>query len=176
MGRAPPILTEKSESLDKKFVDHPAPSVGLVAIMIFAAMSFIVAIGFVLQMPSGEVSSWIVAAIVAVLIGFVAILCLAFWLLYTTYYTMDKNGITVKYGPSTKTYRWDEFRTVYWRKGMFATKIGWASVTPCVRLSNAIALHRKNKFWPLYLTPNDPKAFIEKITLFAPELTQEIII
>jgi len=65
---------------------------------------------------------------------------------------------------------------VYWQKGMFATKIGWPSVTPCVRLSNAIALHRKNKWWALYLTPNDPKAFIEKITLFAPELNQEMII
>jgi len=82
----------------------------------------------------------------------------------------------VKYGPSTNTYRWADFRTVYWQKGMFATKIGWPSVTPCVRLSNAIALHRKNKWWALYLTPNDPKAFIEKITLFAPELTQEMII
>jgi hypothetical protein len=122
-----------------------------------------------------EVPSWFIPIIIAILILFIVVLGLAFWLLYSTYYIVDKEGITVKYGPSTNTYRWDEFRTVYWRKGMFTTKIGWASVTPCVRLSNAVALHRKKKFWPLYLTPNDPRAFIDKITLFAPELTQEMI-
>jgi len=163
------------EPLDKKFVDHPAPSVGLMTIMIVATISFVVAIPFVLQLPPNEVPPWFVPTIVAVLFLFVVILCLAFWLLYTTYYTVDMKGITVKYGPSTNTYQWEEFRTAYWRKGMFTTKIGWASVTPCVRLSNAVALHRKNKFWPLYLTPNDPRGFIDKITLFAPELTQEII-
>lgn len=161
--------------LDRKFVDHPAPSIGLMTIMIFATVSFTAAIPFVLRLPPGELPSWLVPVIVVLLIGFIVILALAFWLLYSTYYTLDKEGITVKYGPSTKTYQWDKFQTVYWRKGLFTTKIGWVSVTPCVRLSNAIALHRKNKFWPLFLTPNDPRAFIEKITLFAPKLTQEMI-
>jgi len=164
-----------NESVDKKFVDHPAPSIGLMTLMIFVTMSFAVAIPFVLRLPPGEVPSWFVPTIATVLILFVTILCFSFWLLYTTYYTVDKKGITVKYGPSTNTYRWEDFRTVYWQKGMFATKIGLPSVTPCVRLSNAVALHRKNKRWALYLTPNEPKAFIEKITLFAPELTQEMI-
>ena len=144
--------------------------------MLLAAIGFAVAIPFVVQMSPAGSSSWFVPIIVAVLVLFVAILCFSFWLVYTAYYTVDEEGITVKYGPSTHTYRWEEFRTVYWRKGMFALKIGWPSVTPCVRLSNAVALHRKSKWWPLYLTPNDPKAFVEKITLFAPELTREMIV
>lgn len=164
-----------NESLDKKFADHPAPSIGLMTLMIFATSSFALAIPLVLRIPPDEVPPWFVPTIAAVAILCVAILCFSFWPLYTTYYTVDKKGITVKYGPSTNTYRWEDFKTVYWQKGMFAIKIGWPSVTPCVRLSNAIALHRKNKRWRLYLTPNNPKAFIEKITLFAPELTQEMI-
>lgn len=162
--------------LDERFVDHPAPSIGLMAIMVSAVIGFAVAIPIVLRVPPGEVQSWFIHTLVAVLVLFLAILCFSFWLLYTTYYTLSKDGITVKYGPSVKSYRWEEFKTAYWQKGVFATKIGWASVTPCVRLSNAIALHRENKWWPLYLTPNDPKAFAEKVTLFAPDLTQHMII
>jgi len=164
-----------SERLDRKFVDHPAPGIGLMAIMILAAVGFAVAMRFVFLIPPGEVPSWFVPTAVALLVFFLAVLCFSFWLVYTTYYILDKKGVTVKYGPWTSTYRWEDFRTVYWRRGAFTTKIGWPSVTPCVRLSNAVALQRKNKWWPLYLTPNDPKAFIEKITLFAPELTQEMI-
>jgi hypothetical protein len=164
------------KSVNKRFVDHPAPSVGLMTLMICATIGFIVAIPFVLKIPPGEVPSWSIPVIIVILILFVSILCFSFWLLYSTYYTLDQRGITVKYGLSIHTYGWEEFSTVYWRKGMFATKIGWPAVTPCVRLSNAIALHREGKWWPLYLTPNDTKAFIEKITLFAPGLTQEMIV
>ncbi len=164
------------DSVDKRFVDHPAPSVGLVVLMIFTAIGFAVAIPFVLRMPPGEFPSWFISIVVTVLVLFIAVLCLAFWLLYTTYYIVDGKGITVKYGPSTRAYRWEEFKTMYWRNGLFATKIGRPSVTPCVRLSNAVALRRTNRWWALYLTPNDPKAFIEKVTLFAPELTREMIV
>jgi len=145
------MKTDMNDLSGKKSIDHPAPSIGLMTIMISATISFTAGIPWVLRLSPGEVPSWFVPVIVAILIGFIVILCLAFWLLYSTYYTLDKEGITVRYGPSTKTYRWDKFQTVYWRKGMFTTKIGWVSVTPCVRLSNAIALHRKSTFWPLYL-------------------------
>ena len=64
---------------------------------------------------------------------------------------------------------------MYRQTGMFSTKIGWPSVTPCVRLSNGLLLPKKNKRWGLYLTPNDPEAFIRKIEMFAPELTKEMI-
>jgi hypothetical protein len=59
---------------------------------------------------------------------------------------------------------------------MFATRIGWPSVTPCVRLTNAVLLKRKGKWFGLYLTPNDPKAFLQRIGEFAPELTAELIL
>ena len=164
------------ESAAETFADHPAPSVGLVTLLIFAGVGFAVAIFFVLQAPSGKLVSCFAPTIAAVLLVFIAIVCFSFWLLYTTYYTLDTNGITVTYGPSTRSYRWEEFRTAYWRKGMFATKIGWPSVTPCVRLTDGIALHREGRWWPLYLTPNDPKAFIERIRRFEPRLTQEMIL
>ncbi len=98
-----------NESVDKKFVDHPAPSIGLMTLMIFVTMSFAVAIPFVFRLPPGEVPSWFVPTITTVLILFVAILCFSFWRLYTTYYTVAKKGITVKYGPSINTYRWEDF-------------------------------------------------------------------
>jgi len=176
-----PLLEPKKSETDMnesnlRFVDHPAPSIGLMTIMLIVAIGCAVVIPSVLRLPPGEVPPWSVPVIVSAACIILAILCLAFWLVYSTYYTLSEAGLTVKYGPSTITYRWDEFRTVYWRKGVFATKIGWVSVTPCVRLSNAVALYRKDKFWPLYLTPNDPRALIEVITLFSPELTKEVIL
>ncbi|HEX6031260.1 MAG TPA: hypothetical protein VFY90_07495 [Tepidiformaceae bacterium] len=68
------------------------------------------------------------------------------------------------------------FVTAYWQRGMFATRIGWPSVTPCVRLTNAVLLKRKSSWFGLYLTPNDPRAFLNTLTRFAPELTREAIL
>jgi hypothetical protein len=59
---------------------------------------------------------------------------------------------------------------------MFATRIGWPSVTPCVRLTDGVLLKRRVKRFGLYLTPNEPKAFLQKIAEFAPELTSELIL
>ena len=53
------------------------------------------------------------------------------------------------------------FATAYWQRGMFATRIGWPSVTPCVRLTDGVLLKRRAKRFGLYLTPNEPKAFEE---------------
>ncbi len=64
-----------NESLDHKFVDHTAPSIGLMTLMI------------------------------------VAILCFSFWLLHATYYTVDKNGITVKCGLTLALVRSDYSKT-----------------------------------------------------------------
>jgi hypothetical protein len=59
---------------------------------------------------------------------------------------------------------------------MFATRIGWPTVTPCVRLTNAVLLKRPGKQFGLYLTPNDSRAFLQRIEEFAPELTSEAIL
>ncbi len=71
---------------------------------------------------------------------------------------------------------WSDFVTAYWQKGMFATKIGWPSVMPCVRLSDGAILKRNAQRLGLYLTPNDPRAFIHRLSELAPGLTKEMII
>lgn len=164
-----------TESADQKFVDHPAPSIGLITLLIVGFCALLPAVLSLSEIPGEEIPSACLAALYAVLVLSLGILGFYFWPLYTTYYTVDKNGIMVKYGPWRRVFRWEEFKTVYWQTGMFATKIGWPSVTPCVRLSNGLLLPKKNKVWGLYLTPNNPEAFIEKIEMFAPELTKEMI-
>lgn len=165
-----------NESADKKFVDHPAPSVGLFSLFIGLIAVLVAAFPAALaDMPKEEIPTAIVAGVFSV-IGFsIAVMCFYLWPLYTTYYTVDADGVTVKYGPWTHMSQWSDFKTVYWQKGMFITRIGWPSINPCVRLSNGLVLPRKNKRWGLYLTPNDPEAFVQKIEMFAPELTKEMI-
>ncbi len=106
----------------------------------------------------------------------VAIVGFYFWAFYSTYYAVSAKGIDIRYGPWTRTYPWSDFTAAYWQKGMFATRIGWPSVTPCVRLTDAVLLKRKKRGFGLYLTPNDPRAFLQKVAGFAPELTAETII
>ena len=165
-----------NETNDRRFVDHPAPSVGLFTMML-ASICMVVAVVPVLSTIPREAMTAPDAVVLYVILALsLAVMCFYLWPLYTTFYIVDKTGITVKYGPWTRAVRWDEFRTVYWQKGMFITKIGWPSINPCVRLSNGLVLTRKTRRLGLYLTPNDPRAFIEKITLFAPELTKEMIL
>lgn len=161
---------------NQRFVDHPAPSIGLFSLLLGIICFLIAAIPLVDADISKEGVGSSAATGIYTLLGFcVAIMAFYFWPLYTTYYIVDRDGITVKYGPWTHVSRWQDFKTVYWQKGMFITKIGWPSINPCVRLSNGLVLPRKHKTWGLYLTPNDPEAFIRKIEAFAPELTKEMI-
>jgi hypothetical protein len=157
---------------NKKYVDHPAPSVVMVAILLLVIAGVIATVPGV-RGPSNEATPvlfWIVIGSVLVITAFY------FWPFYSTYYTVSAEGIEVRYGPWTRRYPWSEFATAYWQKGMFATRIGWPSVTPCVRLTNAVLLKRRAKGFGLYLTPNDPRAFLQRITEFAPELTAEAIL
>lgn len=163
------------ESIEQKFVDHPAPSAGLMSLFIATICVLVAGIPCVLAIPTKDMSPAGIIVLQSVLAFSIGSLCFYIWPLYTTYYIVDKAGITVKYGPWTHVWRWDDFKTVYWQQGMFVSKIGWPSVTPCVRLSNGLIFAKKHKFWGLYITPNDPKAFIEKVELFAPELTKEMI-
>ena len=160
-----------SDRASRKYVDHPAPSVGLVTILLLAIFATVAVIPETLSAPSSQLSVPIWVAIVLT----VAILCLFFWPLYSTFYTVSPEGLRVRYGPWTRHYPWSDFVTAYWQKGMFATRIGWPSVTPCVRLSNGVLLKRRAKRFGLYLTPNDPRAFLLKIAEFAPDLTAETI-
>jgi hypothetical protein len=102
-------------------------------------------------------------------------ICFYFWPLYTTYYTLTPAGLLVRYGPWKHRYTWAEFVGATWQRGMFATRIGWPSVTPCVRLTDAVMLRRKGKLFGLYLTPNDSRAFLNRVSELAPALTRESI-
>ncbi len=165
-----------TEETKQKFIDHPAPSIGLFTLLVVIICFLITVIPMAISdMPKEELGSPSAIGIYAVLGFAIAILCFYLWPLYTTYYIVDDNGITIKYGPWTRVSQWNEFKMVYWQKGMFVSKIGVPSITPCVRLSNGLVLPRKHKTWGLYITPNDPEAFIRKIELFAPELTKEMI-
>ena len=161
---------------DRKFVDHPAPSIGLMTILFVALGAVIAAVPTVFQALSGEEPFLFALAGRAATLLVAAVLCFYFWPLYSTYYTVSSAGIQVRYGPWTRQYPWSDFAAAYWQRGMFATRIGWPSVTPCVRLSDGVLLKRKTKGFGLYLTPNDPRAFLRKIAEFAPDLTAEMII
>ena len=164
-----------SDRPDRKYVDHPAPGMGLMAIHLLSVCALIAAIPAILDVPSRE-EPWLPFLTVrAGILLILAILCFFLWPLYSTYYTVNSTGIQVRYGPWTRQYRWSDFTTVYWQRGMFATRIGWPSVTPCVRLSDGVLLKRRTGRFGLFLTPNDSRAFIRKIAEFAPDLTAETI-
>jgi hypothetical protein len=161
-----------SDALDRKYVDHPAPSAILMVLLLFTLGALLVAILSMLGRSSGgaPIAAW------ALMVLSLGLLCFFFWPLYSTYYTLGQSGLEVRYGPWTRRYPWSDFVTAYWQKGMFATRIGWPSVTPCVRLTNCVLLKRGSRRFGLYLTPNDPKAFLKRIAEFAPGLTSELIL
>lgn len=160
------------EPTGQKFVDHPAPSVTLVVMLMVTMFAVLLMTPLFQASYHGAnlpIHLWILFGAMPLILLFY------FWPIYTTYYTILPIGIEVRYGPWKKTYPWSDFTTVYWQKGMFGTRIGWPSVTPCVRLTNAVLLKRPH-WLGLYLTPNDPRAFIQKIGEFAPQLTAETIL
>jgi hypothetical protein len=161
-----------SDRASRKYVDHPAPSVGLMTLHLLAIFITVTVMAETLNTAPSEVPAIGWAAIILA----VAILCFYFWPLFTTFYTVNSEGLRVRYGPWNRHYPWSDFVTAYWQRGMFATRIGWPSITPCVRLSNGVLLKRRAKRFGLYLTPNDPKAFLLKISEFAPDLTEEAIL
>jgi hypothetical protein len=156
------------ESAGSSYVDHPTPGVVVLAINVFAIAALGCAIVFATPRTA---SAWIPLTVMGVsllLIGFF------FWPLYSTYYTLSAAGLVVRYGPWIRTYSYSDFVTARWNKGLFAKRIGWYSITPSVRLTNAVVLKRRSRWkFGLYLTPKDPKAFLERLSHFAPELTQE---
>ena len=152
-------------------MDHPAPSVSLIVLTLFTLAALLAAVPAMLPYGHGVSPAFWVSILLPL-----GILCFYFWPLYSTYYTLSQSGLEVRYGPWTRRYPWTDFITAYWQRGMFVTRIGWPSVTPCVRLTNGVLLKRGSGRFGLYLTPNDPKAFLQRIGEFAPELTFELIL
>jgi len=165
-----------SSGSDRKYVDHPVPNVGLMALLLIALGALLAIIPALLRPSSHEAPSGSAGPVWAAIVLALGVIGFYFWPLYSTYYTVSEAGLEVRYGPWTRRYPWSDFATAYWQRGMFATRIGWPSVTPCVRLTDGVLLKRRAKRFGLYLTPNEPKAFLQRISEFAPELTSELIL
>ena len=127
------------------------------------------------DLAGDDVPPLVLPLVITICVLGIALLAFYFWPIYSTYYTLDPNGIEVKYGTWRGFYPWSDFEIAYPQKGMFSTRIGYPSISPCVRLTDGIVLRRKwrSVFFALYLTPNDTQAFMERISEFAPKLTRE---
>jgi hypothetical protein len=163
-----------SDLSDRKYVDHPAPGIGLSLLHLLLIGVLIAAIPATVFPGARSPLAFLTGP------GFVllmlAILCFYYWPLYATYYTVSSAGLQVRYGPWRRLYPWSDFTTAYWQRDVFVTRIGWPSVTPCVRLTDGVLLRRGTRRFGLYLTPNDSRLFIRRIGEFAPALTAETII
>jgi hypothetical protein len=152
-----------------KYVDHPAPSVFMMTLVLFLVIVIVVSLPEITRDGASPIS-WVLVG------GTLAVVLFYCWPLSTTYYTLSADGIQVRYGPWTRRFPWSDFSAAYWQKGVFATRIGMPSATPCVRLTDAVLLKRPSKWFGLYLTPNDSRAFLMRIGEFAPELTRETVL
>jgi len=156
-----------------EYVDHPAPSIVFQIMLGTVMVAMLATIPAAIQEASGASPSFVplgLAVIFFVILGFY------FWPLHATYYSLGPAGLRVRYGPWRREYPWDLFRAVRWRKGLFATRIGWPTVTPCVRLTNAVILRRTTGWFDLYLTPRDPEALLRRLSEVAPNLNREGIV
>lgn len=150
-----------------KFTDHPPPANGLLIIIALFGAAFLAAIPSVLSSGEGLVLRLIISF---VLLTCASVVVYAFWLLHNTWYEVNGEGILVRFGRSIKRYDWGEFQAISHRPGIFALKIGWQGVTPCVRLRNGIMLIRMESPFPLFLTPTSPQEFLEIVYQFEPRL------
>ena len=152
------------------YVDHPRPGAGVLAINVFAIAGLACAIVFGIRD-----TSYIAWFPVTFMGGCLLLIGFFLWPLYATYYTLSASGLVVRYGPWTRAYPYSDFIEVRWQKGLFSTRIGWPTITPSVRLTNAVVLKRRSSWFGLYLTPRDPKAFLGRLSLYAPDLAREAI-
>lgn len=154
------------------YVDHPVPSAITMLLLLALVIALLVGITGIVEESKNAPGSW---GVIVVIGAVFVLLCFFFWPLYTTYYTLSPTGLVVRYGPWKHRYAWFEFARAEWQRGMFATRIGWPSVTPCVRFTDAVVLRREGKIFGLYLTPNDSRAFLKRVSELAPDLTRETI-
>jgi len=153
-----------------EYVDHPAPSPVFLAFLVVMMGTLVWAMVMMLRTPGALAQT---DALVPLAVMGLSLLCLGFyfWPLFATYYALSPAGLLVHYGPWVRRYPWSDFKTARHRRGLFAQRIGWPSVTPCVRLTNGIRLERQRGWRHLYLTPRDPEAFLMRLSQFAPTLT-----
>ena len=157
-----------------RFVDHPAPSAPLMVIhfLVIAVLAIGAvpeAVRSIEQTPMSFLPIVIVGLILCTLVFYL-------WPFFQTQYVISAQGILVRYGPWRRQYDWSEFSGAYSQRGLFSMRIGWPSVTPCVRMTDAVILSRRTRRYDLYLTPNESRAFLVKIGEFAPDLLRETIL
>lgn len=149
------------------FSDHPEPGSGLITIMALFLIGFLAAVPAVLL---ADISLGIRVASTLLLVICLSILIYAFWLIHHVWYKIDPEGVVVIYGPAEASFSWSEFKDARHKPGVFGLKIGWLRVTPCVRLKNAVVLRRQHSRVPLFLTPSDPREFLDRIRPIQPSL------
>jgi hypothetical protein len=149
------------------YTDHPLPSINLLLLLGSFFLGFLALIPIILQTTLFEGYKPLA---IGILILFIAVITYAVTLIHNTYYTIHQDGIDIKYGNQVSSYVWSEFREITWKKGIFALKIGWRNITPCVRLGSALVLRRRQGPFPLFITPTDPEFFLDKIRQIYPSL------
>ena len=160
-----------ADGLALSYEDHPAPSVALVALQWVTIGIFAYLTASMLR--DAPIHRWtdLLRPDLLLFGATVVIMAYYFWPFYATFYTLSTGGLEVRYGPWTHVYAWDDFERAEWKRGFFASRIGWPSTTPCVRMWNGIRLKRRNRWLGLYLTPSDPAEFLRKLGEFAPQLS-----
>ena len=149
------------------YIDHPCPGAGLLIIMALFLSGFLVALPAVLLADARLALRILISALLVIFTG---ILIYSFWLMHAVWYKVDGDGIEVKFGSAKSSYPWSDFKDARHKPGIFALKIGWLRMTPCVRLKNAIVLRRENSRIPLFVTPSIPEEFLEKVRQIEPRL------
>jgi hypothetical protein len=149
------------------YTDHPLPSLSLLVLLGTFFLGFLALIPIILQTDLFEGYK---PYAIGILLLFNAVIIYSISLIHNTYYSLCQDGIQIKFGNQVSKYQWTEFRKITWKKGIFALKIGWRHLTPCVRLCNALVLGRTKNPFPLYITPTDPEVFLEKIHEIRPSL------
>ena len=145
--------------------DHPVPSLGLLILLGTFSFGFLAMIPIILR---SDLFGGYQTLAIGILLLFTAVIFYAIKLLHNTHYSLHQDGLEIKYGNQVSSYQWTDFNGICWKKGIFSLKIGWRQVTPCVRLCNALVLHRSHCPFPLYITPTDPEFFLEKILQIHP--------
>jgi hypothetical protein len=154
---------------ENTYYDHPQPSRSLQAILALFFLTFLAGIGTILLTNAFTGYQGLLIGPMLIL---ESVILYAFWLIDNVSYQIGQAGISVKFGSVTTDYTWDEFQDAYWKKGIFALKIGWHRISPCVRLRSAVVLRRTDRRPPLNLTPSDPGEFLEYIAQIQPRLVE----
>jgi DNA-binding XRE family transcriptional regulator len=87
------------------------------------------------------------------------------WASASASYRISADHLSVQFGIIRRDYRWDEFDSVFRRKGFIPVKL---SFQPCTRSRDAVYLRMRHGSSTLELTPEDPENFMKRIATLVP--------